>query len=182
MKKINKFIFHKVLGWKIKGDYTQTHKKCLYIVAPHTSWHDFYVGLFLRRAAKLDVNFVAKKELFIFPFGYYFKWLGGAPLDRSGGLNKVDAIVNEFNKHQTFRLAMAPEGTRKKVEKFRTGFYYIALKANVPVIPVTFDWKTKTVDFGIPIQLTGNIADDEPKIMQHFKGAVGKIPEYTMDL
>lgn len=166
----------------MEGNYQNFPNKCLVIVSPHTSWHDFYIGLLARNIFNQKFNFIAKKELFVFPFNYFFKWLGGAPLDRTGGLNKVDVVAAEFNKHQIFRLAMAPEGTRKKVDKFRTGFYYIAQKAKIPIIPVAMDWQTKTIRVGEPILVSENFEADMQKIMQHFKGAIGKIPAYTMTI
>ena len=126
---LTKFIFFKLLGWRIEGSFDPTVKKSVVIVVPHTSWHDFYVGSFARRILQTEINFVAKRELFRPPFGWYFKWMGGAPLDRTPGQNKVEAIAEIFNKKKEFRLALAPEGTRKKVDAWKTGFYYIALKA-----------------------------------------------------
>ncbi len=123
------------------------------------------------------MNFVGKKELFVFPFGYYFKSIGGAALDRSGGKNNVDATVDVFNSRDVFRMAIAPEGTRKKVTQLKTGFYYIAYKANVPIIPIAFDYAKKEVRIGQPIHLSGNYEEDMKVILPHFKGAQGKFPE-----
>jgi 1-acyl-sn-glycerol-3-phosphate acyltransferase len=103
--------------------------------------------------------------------------MGRAALDRSGGLNKVDAIANVFNEKSIFRLAIAPEGTRKKVTELRTGFYYIAHKANVPIIPCSFDYRLKQVSIGNPFLPTGNIEADFKEILVHFKGVTGKIHE-----
>ena len=94
MKKyIYKILFFRLMGWKIIGTLDKEVKKCVMIVLPHTSWHDFYLGLFSRGIIGLEMNWVGKKELFRFPFNYYFRWMGGAPLDRRGGLNKVDSIA-----------------------------------------------------------------------------------------
>lgn len=174
-----KFVFHKILGWKIAGDFDPELNKAVIIVVPHTSWHDFYVGAFTRRIKKIQINFVAKKELFKWPFGWYFRWMGGAPLDRTSGQNKVDAITGIFNSREEFRLALAPEGTRKKVTTWKTGYYYIAMAAKVPIIAVSFDYKTKTVTINQPFYPTGNIEADTPVLRSYFDGVVGKIPEYT---
>jgi 1-acyl-sn-glycerol-3-phosphate acyltransferase len=125
----------------------------------------------------IQINFVGKKELFVFPFGYYFRAVGGAPLDRTGGKNNVDATAEVFEKHETFRLALSPEGTRKKVTELRTGFYYIALKANVPIVPVAFDFGKKEVKIGEPFTVTGNYEEDMKQILPFYKGVIGKIPE-----
>jgi len=176
-KSIYKFIFFTLMGWKIEGSFDDKIKKCVAIVLPHTSWHDFYLGIFTRGISGLEINFIAKKELFRFPFGKYFRWMGGAPVDRKGSLNKVDAIVNIFEEHDVFRLGISPEGTRKKVEELRSGFYYIALKANVPIIPVAFDFGKKTVTIGKPFYPTSDYVEDLKILLKHFEGVLGKIPE-----
>ena len=147
------------------------------MVMPHTCNFDFFIGLFSRGIINIEMNFVGKKELFMFPFGYYFRSIGGAALDRSGGKNLVDAIVDIYNKRDVFRLAIAPEGTRKKVVELRTGFYYIALKANVPIIPVAFDYAKKEVRLGNPVTVSGSYENDMKIILPQFKNAVGKYPE-----
>lgn len=177
-QRLYKFIFFRLLGWKLVGTVDPNIKKCVIIVVPHTSNLDFFLGLLVRGIWNIKINFVGKKELFTFPFGYYFRSVGGAPLDRSGGKNNVDATVEVFNQHETFRLALSPEGTRKKVTELRTGFYYIALKANIPIIPVALDYGKKEVRTGEPIWVTGNYEQDmEQLILPHYKGVHGKIPD-----
>jgi 1-acyl-sn-glycerol-3-phosphate acyltransferase len=174
-----KIIFNKVLGWKIAGDFDRSIKKSIIIVAPHTSWHDFYIGVFIRRILKIQINFVGKKELFKFPFGWYFKWMGGASLDRTSGQNKVEAIAKVFEEKEEFRLSLAPEGTRKKVLVWKTGFYFIAIKAKVPVIPVSFDYLTKTVTINPAFYPSGDIEADMPILRKFYDGIVGKVPAYS---
>jgi 1-acyl-sn-glycerol-3-phosphate acyltransferase len=182
MKKgIYKFIFFRLMGWKIEGFFDAEIKKCVIMVVPHTSWHDFYVGIFTRGIIGLEMNFIGKKELFRFPFGNYFRWMGGAPIDRTGSLNKVDAIAKIFEKKTEFRLAIAPEGTRKKVNELKTGFYYIALKSNVPIVPVAFDYGNKVVRIEELFLPSGNIETDLPVLLKHFEGIIGKIPEYSFN-
>jgi 1-acyl-sn-glycerol-3-phosphate acyltransferase len=177
---LSKFIFNKLLGWKIIGSIDPDEiKKAVIIVVPHTSWHDFYIGVFVRKLIDTEINFVAKKELFKWPFGWYFKWMGGAPLDRSKSQNKVDSIVELFNTRKVFRLAMAPEGTRKKVPQWRSGYYYIAKLAKVPIIPVSFDYSTKQVTVGEPFITTDDFESDTEQLKQFFEGVVGKVPEHT---
>jgi 1-acyl-sn-glycerol-3-phosphate acyltransferase len=182
MKKIiYRFIFFKLMGWKISGRMDETIKKSVLMILPHTSWHDFYIGLFARGIIGMEMHYVAKKELFRFPFKWYFEWMGGAALDRTGNLNKVDAIVGMFNRRKVFRMAIAPEGTRKKVTGLKTGFYYIALKANVPIIPVAFDYGRKEVKLGAPFYPTGDIDNDLKIIAKHFVGVKGKIGANDFD-
>src|SRR5690606_26650520 len=103
-----KFIFFKLLGWKIVGTMDENVKKCVMIVVPHTSWYDFFLGVFTRGIVQLEMNFVAKKELFVFPFNFYFQWMGGTPLNRQKNENKVDAIASIFEQKDELRLAIAP--------------------------------------------------------------------------
>lgn len=167
------------MGWRINGWIDPGLKKCVIIVVPHTSWMDFVIGVFARGIIGLKMHFVAKKELFIFPFGAYFRWMGGAPLDREKNENKVDAIAAIFRQRDVFRLAIAPEGTRKKVEEWKTGFYYIALKAGVPVVAVAFDYGKKEVKIAEPYYLTGNFVDDITILERNYKGVTGYIPAYS---
>ena len=171
-----KFIFNKLLGWNIEGLFHKEKiKKAVIIVVPHTSWHDFYIGIFVRKLLKTEINFIAKRELFIWPFGYYFKWMGGAPLDRSSKQNKVETIASIFDSKDEFRLALAPEGTRKKVDSWRTGYYYIAQKANVPIIPVSFNFNSKIVTIGEPFYITNDIEKDTKFLRGFFEGVEGKV-------
>jgi 1-acyl-sn-glycerol-3-phosphate acyltransferase len=180
-KRFYKLLFFRLMGWKIVGSIDPEIKKCVLMVVPHTSWHDFYLGIFTRGITELDMSYVAKKELFKFPFGRYFRYMGGEPLDRTGGLNKVDAIAAIFERKEVLRLAISPEGTRKKVATLKTGFYFMALKANVPIIPVAFDFGKKEVKFGTPLLPSGNLETDLSLLAKHFEGVKGKIPKKGFD-
>lgn len=176
-KRLYEFIFFKLMGWKIVGTIDSDIKKCVMMVIPHTSWHDFYLGIFTRGITKIPMHFVGKKELFKFPFGIYFTWMGGKPLDRSGNLNMVDATAKTFEKYDELRLAIFPEGTRKYVTELKSGFYYIALKANVPIIPVAFDFGKRQVRIGNPFIPSGDYNNDIKLLLPFFKDVKGKVPE-----
>lgn len=167
------------MGWKFYGSWPKGLKKAVIIVVPHTSWHDFYLGLLVRRILEVDVKFVAKKELFQPPFGWYFKWMGGAPLDRTPGQNKVEAIAEIFKEKEEFRLAIAPEGTRKKVKDWKTGFYYIAKVANVPIVMIAFDFGNKKVKVSKPLYLTEDKESDFYRIKEFYNKVTGKVAHYT---
>lgn len=169
------FIFRKLLGWEIVGQFNPSIKKSVVAVAPHTHWMDFVIGALTRAIIKVNINYVAKKELFKPPFGWYFKWMGGAPIDRSASKNTVNQVVDLFNSKEEFRLAIAPEGTRKKVENWKTGFYYIALKANVPITRVAFDYAKKQVLISEPFYVTGNLDQDMVLIRSFYKDVKGKV-------
>jgi 1-acyl-sn-glycerol-3-phosphate acyltransferase len=177
-----KIIYFKILGWRAIGNTSfskNTVKKAIIIAAPHTSWHDFYIGVLLRSVAQVKTNFVGKKELFVFPVGWFFKALGGAPINRQSSENKVDAIAKLFNQKEEFRMTLAPEGTRKKVTEWRTGFYYIAKKANVPIIMFTLDFENKQNIISEPFYPTNNTEADFEFIANFYKGVKGKVAEYS---
>ncbi len=182
MQWLAKFIYFKILGWKVVGNTNFSMdkiKKAVIIAAPHTSWHDFYMGVLLRAVLNVKTNFVGKKELFVFPIGWIFRMLGGAPIDRHTKENKVQAIAKLFNDKKEFRMAMSPEGTRKKVDKWRTGFYYIAKEANVPIIMFTLDFENKQNKISEPFYPTDDMEKDFAFMHEFYKGVKGKIPEYS---
>lgn len=181
-QKIYQFIFFTLLGWKQEGTFDKNLKKCVFIVVPHTSWYDFFIGVMTRGVLGIDINWVGKKELFIFPFNYYFSWMGGTPLNRQKNENKVDSIAKIFHQKEAFRLAIAPEGTRKKVEQWKSGFYYIAQKANVPIVPVAFDWGRKTIIVSEPFYTTSNYEEDVKILEKNFEGVIGKKKEFSYKL
>ncbi|WP_405291575.1 1-acyl-sn-glycerol-3-phosphate acyltransferase [Algibacter sp. Ld11] len=182
MQWLAKVIYFKVLGWQITGNTNfskDTVKKAVIIAAPHTSWHDFYIGVLLRAVVQLKTNFVGKKELFVFPVAWFFRALGGAPINRQNNENKVDAIAKLFRDKEEFRMTLAPEGTRKKVEQWRTGFYYIAKQANVPIIMFTLDFKNKQNKISEPFYPTDNSEADFKVLKDFFKDVEGKVPKYS---
>ncbi len=162
------------------GDFGgDTIKKCVIIAVPHTSWHDFYIGLLIRKISGVKISFMGKQELFKWPFGWYFRRVGGIPLDRTSGQNKVEAIAKEFEKREELRLTLAPEGTRKKVSTWKTGFYYIAIAAKVPIIMVSFDFGKKQNVISSPFYPTDDIDNDLQFMYDFFKDVKGKKPEYS---
>jgi 1-acyl-sn-glycerol-3-phosphate acyltransferase len=182
MQWLAKFIYFKILGWKVVGNTNFSKdkiKKAVIIAAPHTSWHDFYMGVLLRSVLNIKTNFVGKKELFVFPLGWLFRLLGGAPIDRHTKENKVSTIAKLFSQNEEFRMTMSPEGTRKKVDKWRTGFYYIAKEAKVPIIMFTLDFENKQNKISEPFYPTDNVEKDFEFMHAFYKNVKGKIPEYS---
>ena len=173
---ISKFIYTKILGWKLVGEFPTDIKKYVVIGAPHTSWKDFPIAILARNSWGTKINYIGKKSLFKPPFGFIFKWLGGAPVDRSKSNNLVDAIIKVFESKDEFRLALSPEGTRQKVDKWKTGFYYIAKGANVPIVMFTLDFGRKQVAVSEPFYPTDNLEEDIKKIQSFYKDVVGANP------
>ena len=105
--------------------------------------------------------------------------MGGKPVDRGSKTKSVDLIADIFNNNSEFRLGISPEGTRKKVLKWKTGFYYIAKKASVPIISATLNFKDKNIKFSDPFFTTDNMEDDIKKLRSFFDGVKGKVEEYS---
>lgn len=167
----------KLFGWKITGRYPREIPKMVMAVAPHTSNWDFPIGLLVRSALKMDAQYVGKHTLFKPPFGWIFYSLGGIPVDRTRRTNFVEAVVDSFKEREHVHLVMAPEGTRSKVDKFKTGFYHIARLAQVPILLISFDWSTHDIHFGELFHPTGDEEKDMAYLWNYFAGFKGKNPE-----
>ena len=170
-------LFLRLQGWTIQDEFPYHLKKCVIAVGPHTSAWDFVVGLAVRSNLRLyHLKFLGKAELFHGRFGFFFRKMGGFPVDRFSNNNVVDQVVAKFNTSDSFVLALSPEGTRKKVDKLRTGFYHIAYKAGVPIVLAGLDFGRKQIRFSKPFMPTGNIENDLEYIIHYFANLDGKIP------
>ena len=148
------------------------------IVAPHTSSRDVIIGIAFRKVLHLErIRFLGKKELFKAPFGFIFRWLGGVPVDRFHNSNLVDEVVRLFNSKEEFIIALSPEGTRKKVDRLRTGFYHIAKNAAVPIVMLALDFEHKQLVFAEPFFTGDDEAADFKHILQFFGPVKGRHPE-----
>ena len=174
-----KFIYFKILKWKVSGKFPIDLKKYIVIVAPHTSTWDFPLGIIFRGLSKevKDAKYLGKKELFKPPMGWFFRATGGYPVNRSKHTNMVDAVVDIYNRHEKFIIALAPEGTRAKVERLKTGFYYIALKAKIPIVMVGFDYGGRQVVVSDAYLPGDDFEKDMLVFMDFFKKIKGKNPE-----
>ena len=181
-RRIYNFILTHFLGWEIKGNSTFSKlkiKKAILIAAPHTHWMDLFLGILIRGSVGFKSSFIGKKELFFFPLSIFLKLIGGIPVNRSKKNNTVNEIVNIFNQRKEFMLSLAPEGTRQKVSKFKTGFYYIAKEAGIPIIMITMDYSNKQSLISDPFYPTKNFKDDLNFIESFFDGVEGKVKEYS---
>lgn len=177
MREVSKFIL-RLMGWKAVGSFPDNLKKYVVIVAPHTSSWDFVIGVLFRKALRLErAKYLGKHQLFKPPFGFFFRWLGGYPVDRTSSHNLVDQVVKIFHEHEEFALALSPEGTRTRVDKLKTGFYNIARKANVPIIMVAFDYTHKWAVISKPFKTSEDQLADFKFILDFFRPIEGKYPE-----
>ena len=162
-----------LLGWKIKGDYPNDIKKKVVIVVPHTSNWDFPLGLLFRSALKAKIHFIGKESLFKAPHGFMFRILGGFPVRRDQNYNQVAQIVDYFNKLDEFSLAIAAEGTRKRVERLKTGFYHIAKQAGVPIVMMKLNGAEKILEIHDPFYPGEDKDADLAYIDEYYKGTIG---------
>jgi len=169
--------FFNYKGWKIKGSIPANIQKCVIIAAPHTSNWDFVYSLGALKILGYKVNYMVKKELFIFPFSILLKMSGGISVDRKKNSNVVDEMVDKINVSEHIFLMLSAEGTRKRVDKWKSGFYYVAQKANVPVCTGFLDYAKKEAGFGPVIQITGNTEDDLAKIKAFYSTVTPCLPE-----
>jgi 1-acyl-sn-glycerol-3-phosphate acyltransferase len=165
----------RLLGWRVYGK-KPVQKKCMLIVAPHTSNWDFPIGLMVCFALDLRVYWMGKDALFPWPVGWLMRWLGGIPVDRSKSGNLVQGTIDTFNRNQRLMVVIPPEGTRSKVARWKTGFYYIAQGAKVPIGLGFIDFKRKLAGIDQIFQPTGDIESDMVEIQQFYKGITGKNP------
>ena len=180
MKKTVYRLILKLIGWKITGNKTlskDTIKKAVIITVPHTHWFDFYLGILIRGSIGFKSNYLAKKELFIFPLNIILRWTGGVPVDRKSSNNLVKQIVNIFNSKNEFRLSIAPEGTRKKVEKLKSGFLRIANETNSKIMMAGIDFSKKTIELGDFFSPSGDVDKDLEFIKDYFSNFSGKHPK-----
>ena len=164
-------------GWKYVINLKDWPQKYIIAVVPHTSSWDFPIGIFTRSIFKQDIKFIGKKSLFAPGIGWLLKALGGYPVDRSKRSNFVQSIADIFKSKESFKIAIAPEGTRDRVEKLKTGFYYIAKEAGIPILLCQFDWKNKNVVISKPFFPTDDIEADLKFIENYFRGVLGYRPE-----
>ena len=164
-------------GFRIEGWKPPLEKKYIMIAIPHTSNWDFPLGLLVRKVINADIHFLGKSSLFKPPFGFLFYWLGGYPVYRSKSTNFVDSVAKVYDSKESFAVIVSPEGTRKKVDRLKTGFYYIALQAKIPIMMVRFDWERRVVSFSEFFYPSGDKEEDFEFIKNHFRDSRGKFPE-----
>lgn len=168
----------RLIGWRIEDHRPGDLGSCIYVVAPHTSNWDFLIGVFARSAARLGhVKYLAKASLFKPPYGWIFYALGGYPVDRSRNNKLVPQVVHYFRTIPGFSIAITPEGTRRKVERWKTGFWHIAQEAGVPLILTAMDYGQRRIVFREPFTPTGDKEKDIAWMMDWFRQFKGRNPE-----
>lgn len=167
----------KLLGWRTVGDIPNV-SQAVVLALPHTSYFDGLYALPGLFAIDLKVSIMGKHTLFKIPvLAQMLLWLGLIPINRGHKGSVLQASIDKFKTGEPLFLGLSPEGTRDYTKEWKTGFYYLALGAGVPILPVALDYKTKEIRFLSPVYPTGDIETDLPKVYAQYKGVMPKYPE-----
>lgn len=169
-------LYLRLSGWTLQGSPPDL-KKYVVLAAPHTSNWDAVYMLALAKMYRIRVHWAGKHTLFRWPLGGFMRWIGGLPVNRHSGRNTVQQLADEFEKRKELILAVAPEGTRDRAEFWKSGFYFIACQAKVPIVLGILNYKKKTGGLYHVIHPTGNIHADMEKIREFYADAQGKYPD-----
>jgi len=165
----------KLTGWKIEGGVPQTDKMIL-IAAPHTSNWDFIYLLGAAYSFGIGINWLGKSSLFDHPFGFFMRFLGGIPVDRSKANNMVKDLADRIHSGGPCTIVIPPAGTRGYTDSWKSGFYWIAKEADIPVVCTYLDYPGKRAGMGLSFRPSGNVKEDMDKIRDFYKNIVGKVP------
>ncbi len=168
-------------GWRMTSHFPST-PKMLVIAGPHTSNWDGWHVIVASWIARVDLKWMVKAEAIRWPFGWFIKWAGGVPIQRDASYNVVAQSARQLKEADDMLLLVAPEGTRKKSDYWKTGFYWIAHQADVPMLCARMDYGTKTISFTGPYHPTGNIEADIEKIWADFRAVSALHPEKVSDM
>lgn len=166
----------KVAGWKVAGGVPQS-KSMIIIAAPHTSNWDLFFLMGAAYTFHLQIHFLIKNSLFVPVVGSILSFLGGIPVDRSGTHNLVANLVTRINASDGLSLVIPPAGTRKYTDYWKSGFYRIALEANIPIVCGYLDYAEKEAGLGLSFYLSGNMTEDMDRIREFYAPKTGRFPD-----
>jgi 1-acyl-sn-glycerol-3-phosphate acyltransferase len=171
--------FLRLNGWQVEGSLPAEARKCVLIAAPHTSNWDLPYTLMVAFVLNLNIYWMGKHSLFAFPFGPVMRWLGGIAVDRSRSTNLVSASAMALKAADgPVQLVVPPEGTRGRTTHWKTGFYYIALEAGVPIVLAYMDYARKVSGLGPVFVPTGDVDADMAEIKRFYAGVKGRRPQH----
>lgn len=165
----------KLIGWRTHVVSPNTRRYVL-IGAPHTSNWDFLLAVLLMANERIPIRLLGKDSLFRWPLGGFMRSLGVIPVNRRERNNMVDQVAEKFSENDDLIIGLSPEGTRGKVSRWKTGFYYIALKAKVPIVMAYLDYQNKVCGIGPSLKPSGDIQADFARIREFYTGVIGKFP------
>lgn len=163
----------RLCGWSVVGQFPDVARAVL-IAAPHSSWWDGIWGLLVKVGIGADVKFMGKQELFAGPLGGLLRRLGGMPIDRSAAKGVVEQMIDQYRQRDAFWLGIAPEGTRKQVERWKSGFWHIAHDAGVPIVTACFNYPDKTIVIGPLFQTSDDMQADLRRLRTFYAPFRGK--------
>jgi 1-acyl-sn-glycerol-3-phosphate acyltransferase len=169
---VGRFVL-RALGWRAVAEFPSGCERCVLIAAPHTSNWDLPFMIAFAMAFELHISWMGKSALFRAPFGWFMRWLGGIPVRREDRHRKVEEMTRWFASRESAVLAIAPEGTRFRAPHWKSGFYWIAKGAGVPIVPAYLDFGTRTAGFGPPLVPSGSIASDMERLRAVYEGKRG---------
>jgi 1-acyl-sn-glycerol-3-phosphate acyltransferase len=176
LRRFGRYAFDQ-LGWRFEGDAPDIGKAVM-ILAPHTSNWDFFIAVIAKFALDLKASYMMKKEAFFWPFKNWLIGIGGIPVDRSQPTRIATQITKQYREQDRLWIVITPEGTRKKVHKYKTGFLRIAHAAEVPVIVVGLDYQRKAIVFSKVVQPSGDHEQDADQLYHHCRDKfTGKNPQ-----
>lgn len=170
----------RLMGWRIEGQLPPLDKFVV-IGAHHTSNWDFVLFIAAKFILRLNARWFGKHSIFRWPFGTLMRYWGGIPIRRHLKLNTVEQAIEAFAEHRQFILVLSPEGTRRKVERWKSGFYHIACGAGVPIVPAALDFQHRRIVIGAPFQPTGNEEADLRQLLAFYRPYVPKNPDYAFN-
>lgn len=165
----------RLAGWRVIGPIPDV-PQAVVIAAPHTTNWDFVLAILVIWAQRLRISWMGKHTMFRWPFRALLRHLGGIPIDRRGSSGIVDATAEAFARNSSLFIGLAPEGTRARTDRWRSGFYYMALTAKVPILPVRINYGRREVVFGSPLYPSGDRDADYAVLGRFFALGQGKFP------
>lgn len=176
LQRLCSFILFKMMGWK-ENVTVEAGDKYIIALAPHTSNFDFILGVLYSRAKGFRCDFLIKKEWFVWPFGSLMRKLGGIPVERNKKMSLTDQLAQAAKAQPTFHLCITPEGTRKPTTHWKRGFYYISLKAGIPILLYGADYATKTIHCTKKLYANGDVEKQMAEIMKYYAHFTGRHPQ-----
>jgi 1-acyl-sn-glycerol-3-phosphate acyltransferase len=168
------------LRWNMEGEVPDL-PKFLLIMGPHTSNWDFVIALLANLALDMDAAFMAKHTIFRGPFGTWLRSLGGIPVVRHAAHNVVTQMVAEFRRRDRLILGIMPEGTRRKVARWKSGYWHIARGAGVPIVPAGLDFGRRMIRFGQPLWTSDSLPDDEARLLAFYADITPRYPGQSIN-
>lgn len=176
MKSISRALMA-LFGWSVKGEYSDAVRDCVIVVAPHTSNWDFWWGILARNVYGINARYLIKDSFFKPGIGWFFRWTGGVPVDRSKKNDLTERLVAMLKMGKGLKVVFTPEGTRKRVDKWRSGFYWVAFETGLPIVMHYIDYEKKEVGMSEPFIPTGDWQRDKPIFEAFYAPIAPNTPE-----